>query len=349
MLDLPTLDAEYGNYLRLEEFPSTRPSPLPERALMMKSPIRSTVVLPGESLVLVLENAAALRFVEQSPWVLLEDLRCCGRGTLAKVECRAYALSQRVDDANDPDVAWPDVMVVLQATNRVSFVIHDIQVDDEPHILLNHLIFDVRHLMRRAMRQNLTTSLDSRTLNHFTDEASVREALVDALIECGKTTLFPSGQRIDDPRLSLNEVLACARSLDCDHCREKTEEDDLKRIIKVVSDLHISDRLSDERVFCVCGRCVVTARSDLLLTRGAFHLNRYGYTTRLMMTKECDFERNEDMELASVPSTSDSWFRGYGWTSHECQVCHIHIGWKFHHTNCADTVVGLMGDHVLLL
>jgi hypothetical protein len=325
-----------------------------EKALLVSNPLQSTVLLPEEVLVLVL-NAKEGRFTEvASPWVLLEDHEE-GRGTLTRIECRAQG------SANERE-PWPPNMVVVRATRRVSFRVDKVKAMDTSRlsggtdltshqattrspttsfpnsstnamfIHLKDLEFDANavmsHTLGEMIRQNLTV-LDSRLSLvgdlQLRDEVLVRNQLVARLLAVGKKTVFQTGQRVDDPELSLNAILALARSVLPDWDRREDQDGDLQSTMESLVSLEMKEVQCGSRW---CGHSICHA-SDLMLNAHSFHINRFGYTCRLLISSRLHDDRT-DHDLDLVPDTTDSWFPGFGWTSIHCTNCRNFLGFKFH-------------------
>jgi len=85
-------------------------------------------------------------------------------------------------------------------------------------------------------------------------------------------------------------------------------------------------------------RQVFATRGDLIITDGVWHINRFGYTARLLISRKpppCEDE-DDDEDDDGAPVVTDSWFFGMGWTSLSCPGCSCNLGWTFHDTQTGE-------------
>ena len=86
---------------------------------------------------------------------------------------------------------------------------------------------------------------------------------------------------------------------------------------------------------------------------GVWHMNRFGYSTRLLISRkpppraedddeEDDDEDDEDDDGA--PVVTDSWFSGMGWTPMSCPGCSCNLGWTFHDTQTGERLYGARAE-----
>jgi len=196
---------------------------------------------------------------------------CELRGTLATVDCRAYG----------PD-GWPRFIVIVQCKGLVTithrttdssgdgvemYVLpEDHDCDPDP---ITMRLFSESMLLSRTTRDSILShihGLDPRValVKSIVDVAQkvdgLRRIIVDGLLSSGRTTLFPTGRRVDDPTLSLHELFACVRSLDGGYHRSAhtdsgaAAEEDTARVLHVVKGLREMGDEPQGRQRCVqCG------------------------------------------------------------------------------------------------